>query len=79
MMQQHPPGHGPAQGNVPRTVSSEKPAAGETENIEKEEEALLDEAIALTFPASDPIAVSSYEEAREKSKWRRNLVPPQTN
>ena len=32
------------------------------------EEALLDEAIEETFPASDPIAVPSYDEINEKRK-----------
>lgn len=45
--------------------------ACDTDELEKHEEALLDEAIALTFPASDPISVPSYDEAFEKSKWRK--------
>ncbi len=49
-----------------------EPIACDADEITKQEEALLDEAIALTFPASDPISVPSYDEALEKSKWRRD-------
>jgi hypothetical protein len=38
---------------------------------EVREEALLDEAIEETFPASDPIAVPSYDATQEKRKLDR--------
>jgi hypothetical protein len=38
---------------------------------EVREEALLDEAIEETFPASDPIAVPSYDATQEKRKLYR--------
>jgi hypothetical protein len=56
--------------NIPGTLP--EPAACDADEIAKQEEALLDEAIALTFPASDPISVPSYDEALEKSKWRKD-------
>lgn len=37
-----------------------------SENLEVRQEALLDDAIELTFPASDPIAIPSYDLARAK-------------
>lgn len=48
----------------------------DADELAKQEEALLDEAIALTFPASDPISVPSYDEALEKSKWRKDRATP---
>lgn len=48
--------------------------ACDADELAKQEEALLDEAIALTFPASDPISVPSYDEALEKSKWRKDCA-----
>lgn len=48
----------------------------DADKLAKQEEALLDEAIALTFPASDPISVPSYDEALEKSKWRKDRATP---
>jgi hypothetical protein len=52
--------------------------ACDTDEIAEQQESLLDEAIALTFPASDPISVPSYDEACEKSKWRKDraMRPP---
>lgn len=39
-----------------------------SDNLEERQEALLDEAIDLTFPASDPISISSYGRAEAKSR-----------
>lgn len=41
-----------------------------SDDIDEREEALLDDAIDLTFPASDPIAVPSYSEAVGKRNAR---------
>jgi hypothetical protein len=53
------------------TPGTQPESACYADEIAKQEEALLDEAIALTFPASDPISVPSYDEALEKSQWRK--------
>jgi hypothetical protein len=40
-------------------------------DLEVRQEALLDDAIELSFPASDPISVPSYDMALEKSYARK--------
>jgi hypothetical protein len=57
----------------------EERAKCEADDIEKREEALLDEAIELTFPASDPISVPSYAEACQRSKLRKNHAAQRTS
>jgi hypothetical protein len=47
-------------------------------DVEKTEEALLDDAVELTFPASDPIAVPTHEEL-EALKKRKNRGAEKTN
>jgi hypothetical protein len=81
---QNEPKHANTEGRPPDSVSRRpaEPAAsqaGDIDDIERQEEALLDEAIELTFPASDPISVPSYDEARERSKCRKERAAQQTN
>jgi len=56
-------GHASSRDMRTRPVSSADPA--------EREEALLDEAIDETFPASDPIAPPSYDPTLEKRKQQR--------
>ena len=56
------PDHVPAKDIMERKLNSD--------DLEVRQEALLDNAIELSFPASDPIAVPSYDKALEKSKAR---------
>ncbi|HEY8100674.1 MAG TPA: hypothetical protein VIF82_07955 [Burkholderiaceae bacterium] len=60
---------------TPKDVSPYEAAAWDvierkiqSDNPDERQEALLDEAIELTFPASDPISVPVYGKAEEKSK-----------
>jgi hypothetical protein len=71
------PGDNPVE-LVPKDVSPENAAARDltvrpiaSPDPEEREEALLDEAIEETFPASDPIAVPAYDPTREKRKPAR--------
>ena len=45
-----------------------------SDNIEEREEAILDDALELTFPASDPISVPSYDEALKRNAGQKNFV-----
>jgi len=58
---------------TPKDVSADNATARDrvqrnlsSDNLDEREEALLDDAIELTFPASDPIAVPSYAQAQDK-------------
>lgn len=58
---------------TPKDVAPDAATARDTtvrnvtsDNLEERQEALLDDAIELTFPASDPISIPSYDEARGK-------------
>jgi hypothetical protein len=46
------------------------------EDPDEKEEALLDEAGDLSFPASDPIAIPSHEKVLEKQKADKNQTSP---
>jgi hypothetical protein len=45
------------------------------EDVDEQEEALLDEAVDLSFPASDPIAIPSHQKTLEKKKAGKNQSP----
>ena len=60
---------------TPKDVSADNATARDriqrnlsSDNLDEREEALLDDAIELTFPASDPIAVPSYAQAQGKQR-----------
>ncbi|MGZ3252998.1 MAG: hypothetical protein ACXU7D_01660 [Burkholderiaceae bacterium] len=60
---------------TPKDVSPDYAAAKDvaerkihSDDLDERQEAWLDEAIDLTFPASDPISVPSYGRAKEKTK-----------
>jgi hypothetical protein len=66
-------------GMISRTDVPQAPAVPDVRcdaaAIEKHEEALLDEALALSFPASDPVAVPSYSQALEDAKRNGERTP----
>jgi hypothetical protein len=45
-----------------------------SDDVEESEEALLDDAIESTFPASDPIALPTYEEAEALKKRKAKTI-----
>ncbi len=62
---------------TPKDIGPNAAAARDTtvrnvnsDNLEERQEALLDDAIEMTFPASDPISIPSYSEARGKPHAR---------
>lgn len=68
---------------TPKDVSPDDAAAKDlivrkvdSDDIEESEEALLDDAIELSFPASDPISIPTYEKAEELRAKRSSTRDP---
>ncbi len=49
----------------PAPIRSQK-TVDESERLRRHEEAMLDEALAATFPCSDPVSTLSVDETREE-------------
>ena len=72
------PGDNPVE-LVPKDISPENATARDltvrpiaSPDLEEREEALLDEAIEETFPASDPIAIPAYDPEQVKRKLKKD-------
>lgn len=65
---------------TPKDVSSDAASARDvterkicSDNVEEQEEELLDDAVEMTFPASDPIAIPSPETLEKHKAGRKGI------